>query len=237
MDHFYSTASKGKKHQLSYNRPVKHTPDAIVHADQAAYLARIEPPRDALLSEMERYAAAHHHPISDPEVATFLHLVCRTLRPARVVELGTNIGYGAIVLARGAPEARVVTIERAGDLCDVARRYIERAGLSDRVEVVHGTAIEELDRCAPGVDLFYVDCVKEEYPAYLERIIPRLSSRGVIVADNVLWRGLVARDEVPEAERARVTALRRFNDMITTHPELRGLVLPLGDGVAFAARR
>ncbi len=215
---------------------MKHAADAILHADQAQYLEGLEPSRDPILTEMEAFAAANHHPISDPEVAGFLAVVARATRPKRIVEVGANIGYGAIVLARAAPEAHVVTIELSKDLCRVARDYVTRANLSDRIEVREGAALAELDRCDPGVDLFYVDCVKEEYPAYLERILPRLSERGVIVADNVLWQGLVAKKDVPPDQEKRVAALRAFNKSLTTNPLLRSVILPLGDGVAFAVR-
>lgn len=215
---------------------MKHAADAILHAEQASYLEALERTRDAILTEMEAFASANHHPISDPEVASFLAVVAGSIRPKRIVEIGTNIGYGAIVLARAAPEARVETIELSADLCKVARDYIARANLSERIHVIQGAALAELDRCAPNVDLFYVDCVKEEYPAYLERILPRLSPHGVIVADNVLWQGLVAKKEVPADQQKRVAALREFNRALTTNPNLRSVILPLGDGVAFATR-
>jgi predicted O-methyltransferase YrrM len=215
---------------------VKHAADAILHTDQAHYLEALEPSRDPILTEMEAFAAANDHPISDPEVASFLAVVARSTRPKRIVEVGTNIGYGAIVLARAAPEAHVLTIELSKDLCKIAGDYIARAKLSDRIEVREGAALAELDRCESGVDLFYVDCVKEEYPAYLDRILPRLSEHGVIVADNVLWQGLVAKKDVPADQQKRVTALRQFNKALTTNAKLRSVILPLGDGVAFAVR-
>lgn len=211
--------------------------DALLRPEQAEYLGRLEMERDPLLAEMERFATAHQHPISDPEVATFLWITAHARQPKTIVEVGTNIGYGAIVLARAAEGARVVTIERSSELVTVARAYVERAGLSARVEVREGTALEELEKIDAPQDFYYIDCLKQEYPEYLARIVPRLSARGVIVADNVLWRGWVARENVPEDERARVGALRAFNAAITSHPELRGMVLPFGDGVAFAVKR
>jgi predicted O-methyltransferase YrrM len=215
---------------------VKHAADAIIQVEQASYLEALEPTRDPILTEMEAFARANHHPISDPEVASFLAVVAGSMRPKRIVEIGTNIGYGAIVLARAAPGSRVETIELSADLCKIARDFIARANLSDRIEVREGAALAELDRCTPGVDLFYVDCVKEEYPAYLERILPRLSPAGVIVADNVLWQGLVAKKDVPADQLKRVTALREFNRALMASPNLRSVILPLGDGVAFAVR-
>jgi caffeoyl-CoA O-methyltransferase len=216
---------------------MKDSPDAVLRPDQASYLEALEPPRDALLARMEARAAARGYPISDPEVASFLAITARAARPRFIVEVGANIGYGAIVLARAAgPDARVVTIEYRQELVEEARGFVAEAGLSDRIEVRHGMAIPELEKITAPIDLAYVDCVKEEYPRYLELLVPRLSSRGVLVADNVLWRGLVAKQSVPDSERARTEALRAFNLALVQHPELRAIVLPLGDGVAYAVK-
>ena len=131
-----------------------------------------------------------------------------------------------------------MTIELNREHVQTARGFIEKAGLSSRVEVVQGAAIGELEKIGAGaIDLAYVDCVKEEYPKYLELLVPRLAPRGVIVADNVLWRGTVARGEgAPDSERARAEVLGAFNLALVQHPQLRGVVLPLGDGVAYAVR-
>ncbi len=224
---------------------MKHTSDAIIHDAQASYLERIEQPRDALLAKMEAFAAEHGHPISDPEVASFLAITLGLMRPKMIVELGTNIGYGAIVMARAAgPEAKVITIEKSRELCDIARSYVREAKLDASIEVREGSAIEELEKIAAhdiAIDVAYVDCVKEEYPRYLELITPRLRSGGAIIADNVLWRGLVAKsdNDVPEKERARVKALRAFNHELVTSKAFafRAVVLPLGDGVAYAIKK
>ncbi len=216
---------------------MKETLDAILKADQASYLEALEPPRDALLARMERRAEERGYPISDPEVATFLAVAARAAAPRFIVELGANIGYGAIVLARAAgPEARVLTVEYNASLCAEARGFVAEAGLASRVEVREGKAIDVLLATTEPIDFAYVDCVKEEYLRYLELLVPRLSARGVIVADNVLWRGLVASAHVPASERVRTDALRAFNRAIVSEPSLRAVVLPLGDGVAYAVK-
>lgn len=186
---------------------------------------------------MEARAAERHYPISDPEVACLLAIVARMSRPKLVVELGTNIGYGAIVLARGAGEdARVITVEYRSDLVEEARGYIAEAGLSSRVEVRHGLALNELEAMTESIDLLYVDCVKEEYPRYLDAALPKLSAHGAILADNVLWGGEVARETPAHEEKERVAALRAFNLALASRPELCGVVLPFGDGVGLAVR-
>jgi predicted O-methyltransferase YrrM len=232
---------------------MKRATDAILRPEQAAYLdalhrtsvsalaamAGIEPVdgRDPLLVKMEARAAERHYPISDPEVACLLAIVARLARPKLVVELGTNIGYGAIVLARGAGDgSRVVTIEYRSDLVEEARGFIAEAGLSQRIEVRQGMALTELEAIDGPIDLLYVDCVKEEYPRYLEIAAPKLSPRGVVIADNVLWGGQVARETPSDGEKERVEALRAFNLALASRSGLCGIVLPLGDGVGLAVR-
>jgi predicted O-methyltransferase YrrM len=217
---------------------MKEIADAILRPEQAAYLEALEPPRDALLAKMEAFAAERHLPISDPEVASFLSVTVAARAPRFVVELGTNIGYGAIVMARAAgPSAKVLTIEVAHHHVQTAKAYIEEAGLSACIEVRQGAALTELAKIETPIDFAYVDCVKEEYSAYLELLVPRLAPRGVLVADNVLWRGMVARDAVPSEERERAKALGAFNLAIVQHAALRAVVLPLGDGVAYAIKK
>jgi predicted O-methyltransferase YrrM len=232
---------------------MKHAADAILRPEQAAYLdtlhalsvrglaamagTTLREGRDPLLARMEARAAQRGYPISDPEVACFLAVVARLARPKLVVELGTNIGYGAIVMARAAgEEARVLTIEKNGDLAEEARAFIADAGLSSSIEVVQGEAIPELERIAGPIDMVYIDCVKEEYARYLEIAAPKLSPQGVLVADNVLWGGAVAQQPPPAAERERALALRAFNEKLVSRGDLCSVVLPLGDGVAFAVR-
>jgi predicted O-methyltransferase YrrM len=238
---------------------MKQSSDAILRPEQAEYLDAVHstsvralaamasgaaarshgahPEQDPLLAKMEARAASRGYPISDPEVACFLAIVARIARPKHIVELGTNIGYGAIVLARGAGEgSRVVTIEYNPDLVEEARGFIAEARLSDRIEVVPGMAIPELERISTPIDMIYIDCVKEEYPRYLDIALPKLSPRGIVVADNVLWGGAVAMQSPPKGEKARAEALRAFNDKLVSRPELCAVVLPLGDGVAFATR-
>jgi caffeoyl-CoA O-methyltransferase len=216
---------------------MKGRADAILRPEQAAYLEGLEPSRDPLLAKMEKLATERGLPISDPEVASFLAVTARACAPKLIVELGTNIGYGAIVLARAAgPDARVITVEISAELCQTARLFIREAGLESRIQVVLGEAIATLEGIAGPIELAYVDCVKTDYVRYLELLVPRLGDRGVIVADNVLWRGQVAQPDASPADTSYARALGAFNEALMKHPALRGVVLPLGDGVAYAVK-
>jgi predicted O-methyltransferase YrrM len=212
--------------------------DAIIQREQALYLESLLPARDALLAEMEAYSTAHQIPSSDPEVALFLELTARAIGATCALEIGTGIGYGAITLARAmAPNGRVVTIDPSAERVQTAREFIGRAGLQRQIEIIQDQALKALPRLAGPFDLAYIDAVKEEYPAYLELIVPRLRNCGVIIADNVLWKGQVATGRLRSPDQQQSTAaLARFNQQITTHPQLRAVVLPLGDGLAYAVK-
>jgi caffeoyl-CoA O-methyltransferase len=218
---------------------MKHGTGLILRAAQERYLERLQPPRDALLAEMESYAAEHDVPIADPEVGRLLDALTRSRALAggarRVVEVGTAIGYATLILARATPEGRVITMDRDADMLARARGYLERAGVLDRVELVEGEALDVLDRLEPPFDLAWVDAEKTDYRRYLDRLLPRFAVGGLLLFDNVLWNGHVAEppedEDDPEAE-----ALQAFNAYLMMHPQLRAQVLATGDGVAIATK-
>ena len=213
---------------------MKHGQASILHPEQAAYLDRLLPPRDPLLREMEEQGARENVPISDPEVGRLLGVLARATGARRILEIGTAIGYGALCLARGAPEALVVTIDKDPGRLATARGYLERAGVAGRVELIEGAALDVLYRLEGPFDLVYIDAVKTEYRRYLDLVLPRLRVGGLIVVDNLLWGGLVAAP--PEEDDRDADALRAFNGYLMMHPQLQAVVLPLSDGVGLATK-
>lgn len=213
---------------------MKHGQASILHPEQAAYLDRLLPPRDPLLREMEEQGAREDVPISDPEVGRLLGVLARATGARRILEIGTAIGYGALCLARGAPEALVVTIDKDPGRLATARGYLERAGVAGRVELIEGAALDVLYRLEGPFDLVYIDAVKTEYRRYLDLALPRLRVGGLIVVDNLLWGGLVAAP--PEEDDRDADALRAFNGYLMMHPQLQSVVLPLGDGLGLATK-
>lgn len=220
---------------------MKDRTGAILHAEQERYLERLQPPRDALLAEMERVAQEEGIPISDPEVGRLLRLFALTTRARQVLEVGTAIGYGALLMARGAPEARVLTIDRDPEMLKRARAYLERGGVAERVELVEGEALDVLDRLVDGqagpFELVYVDARKADYRRYLDRALLLVPVGGVILFDNLLWKGRVAEpSEEEDAEEETAETLRAFNGYMMIHPQLVAQVLPIGDGLGVATK-
>lgn len=213
---------------------MKGAPGAILRPEQERYLERLLPPRDALLAEMEEHARRGDVPIADPEVGRLLEVLARAKGARRIVEIGTAIGYGALRLARGAPQAQVVTIDRDPEMLAAARGYLERGGVLDRVELVEGEALEAIGRLQPPFDLAWVDAAKADYRRYLDRLLPLVVVGGLLVFDNVLWKGRVA--DPPDDDDPTADHLRTFNAYLMMHPQLTASVVPLGDGVALATK-
>jgi predicted O-methyltransferase YrrM len=213
--------------------------DAILQREQALYLETLLPARDELLLEMERYSETHHVPSSDPEVALFLALTAQAIKAKSALEIGTAIGYGAITLARAmGEEGRVTTIDPSHERVRIAQDFMRRAGVERQVEIVRAEALTALPRLKGPFDLAYLDAIKEEYSDYLRLIMPLMRQGGVIIADNVLWKGQVATGRLLSPEQKESTeALLEFNRWFTTHPELNGLILPFGDGLAYGIKR
>jgi len=201
--------------------------DAILRRNQAEYLDSLLPPRDALLEQMEKFAAENDQPIADPEVAQLMRGLVRVRRPRRVIEVGTNIGYSVIVLGRECDADSVVeTIEIDHNTLTTARRFVAEASLPCRVVFHEGAALDVLPRLTGPFDFAFIDCVKTEYEDYLDALIPKLERGAVIVCDNLLWKGRVAAGD----HDANTDALRAFNQRLMNDPRLITSILPVGDG-------
>lgn len=212
---------------------------AILRPEQERYLERLLPPRDALVAEMEQVAAEEGVPIADPEVARLLAVLARATAGVanRVVEVGCAIGYGTLHLARAAPESRVVTIDRDEAMLRRAEGFLERAGVAGRVDLLHGPARQVLADLQGPFDLAWIDAAKAEYRHYLDLLLPQVRVGGMLVFDNLLWKGRVAEPaEGNGDEDDAARAIRAFNPYLMIHPQLHAALLPLGDGVGVATK-
>lgn len=211
--------------------------DAIIQREQAEYLDKLLPESDALLLEMEQFAAAHRVPIADREVALFLEITARAMNAKRVLEIGMAIGYSVVHLARAMQDGGlVVTIEPNEEMIRRSEDFLGRAGLRERVRIERGRALDVMPQLTETFDLVYLDAVKEEYAAYLDLALPLLREGGVIIADNVLWGGQVAGAIRSPDQTASTEALRRFNQHFVHHPNLRAEILPVGDGLGYGVK-
>jgi caffeoyl-CoA O-methyltransferase len=203
--------------------------NGIVSKAVEKYVLEILPKRDPVLADMERYARRHDVPIIGPAVGRMLYLLVQISGARRIFEMGSAIGYSTIWLARAAgPDAEIYYTDGNGNNAQRAREYFRRAGVEDRIQVLVGNALDLIDSVASEFDLIFIDVDKHQYPEALSKAIPRLRSGALLITDNVLWSGRVAR----RAKDASTRGVQRFNRMIYSSKELYPVIVPLRDGVA-----
>lgn len=214
---------------------MKARPDAIIHREQAEYLDRLLPQDDPLLREIESFAAEHRVPIADRELALFLEITARAINAKRALEIGMAIGYSVIHLARGMGEdGLVVSIEPSDQMIRAAEDHLNRAGVRDRVRIERGEALAVMPKLTDTFDLVFIDALKEEYIDYLDKALPLLRPSGVVIVDNLLWGGRVAGEGM--TDDTSTNALREFNQYFVNHPQLRAVVLSVGDGLGYGVK-
>ena len=200
------------------------------------YLARLVASPDPIEAEMRRYAdELEGFPLAGPVVGAFLQQLALITSARRIFELGSGFGYSAFWFARGLPAGGSVTLtDWSREHLDRARDYLGRAGLLDRCRIEPpGDGLKALTEVEPGLDLIFFDQEKADYPRALGLALPKLRSGGLIVADNVLWGGAVARGETDPA----TAGLREFLRLIHSSEGLVSSVLPLRDGVSITWKR
>jgi len=211
----------------------------IVPDEVESYAAAHTTPPAAHLLELERET---HEKLSSPQMLTgdiegrFLEFLVYLAQPRLVLEIGTYSGYSALSMAGALPPgARIVTCELSDEHADVAERHIAAAGFADRIDVRRGPAIDTIASLEGPLDLVFIDADKEGYLAYYEAVVPKLSERGLIVADNVLWSGRVAAPP-DEDDMDSTLALREFNDHVAADERVVTVMLSVRDGVTLVRR-
>jgi predicted O-methyltransferase YrrM len=205
-----------------------------------SYLEDLRPERDALLGEMEALARLERIPIVEWETGRLLATLVAALRPRRVLEIGTAIGYSTLHMARElGPDGRIVTLERNPERIRQALDFWTRGGVTDRIELVAGDALESLGRLDGPFDLVFLDAAKTEIDAYLERLGGRLSPHALLVVDNLLMSGEAALPEGLDTSwgEESLRAARRTTRALMESSEWLFSLLPVGDGVGLGARR
>ena len=205
-----------------------------------AYLLAHRTPDDPVLEELRAETAL----LGDrgqmqiaPEQGTILRLLVAAIGARRAVEVGTFTGYSAICIARGlAPGGRLLCCDVSAEWTAVARRYWERAGVADRIDLRLAPAAETLRTLSPEpiLDFAFIDADKTGYPVYYEEVLRRLRPGGLIAVDNVLWSGQVINARKRDAD---TRAIRRFNDLVAADGRVDSVMTPIADGITLVRKR
>ena len=232
---------KSAKKQVAQNQPKKESKPSWRHYNFTTagpvddYLYSMLPQRDEVLTEMETYASEHNIPIVGPAVARVLQQLALTINAKTVFELGSAIGYSTIWWAQAVGEkGRVIYTDGDAKNAERARGYFDRAGVSNRITLHTGDALEVLSEQKQQFDVIFNDVDKEDYPRVLRLVSPRLRKGGLFVTDNVLWSGRVAQRSPKDAT---TRAILEFNHLLYNSQDFYTTILPIRDGLAVALKK
>jgi len=199
------------------------------------YLYSMLPKRDLVLTEMEDYASDHSIPIVGPAVARILQQLALMINAKTVFELGSAIGYSTIWWAQAVGDkGRAIYTDGDSKNAERARRYFDRAGVTSRIEIHVGDALEYLSEQKHEFDIIFNDVDKEDYPRVLRLVAPRLRKGGLFITDNVLWSGRVAEKNPSDTQ---TKAILEFNRLLCASPDFYTTILPIRDGLAVALKK
>ncbi len=203
------------------------------------YIRSLIPSKDDFLKEIEKYAELNHVPIIHPEVAQLIRVLIKISKPKRILEIGTAIGYSALIMASSMEKGgSITTIEKRDDMINIAEKNIQDNGYSGMIQIIKGEAEEVLPTINDEFDFIFIDAAKGQYMEFFPYCIKNLVDGGIIVSDNVLYKGMVASDElVVRRKKTIVKRMRNYLDYITSNNDLESSVIPIGDGVAITYKK
>jgi predicted O-methyltransferase YrrM len=203
------------------------------------YIRNLIPNRKDILKDIEDFAKENKVPIVQKETGKFLEFIVNMKKPLRILELGTAIGYSSILMYQAATtDPTIVTIERDLKMIELAKINLEKFNLQDKIKIEEGDCLEVLEKLDEPFDLIFIDAGKGHYNHFLPHCLRLLKEDGIIVADNVLFRGMVASSDL--VKRRKITIVKRMRtylDMVSNDDSLITSVIPMGDGIAITKRR
>ncbi len=219
---------------------VEYDKDAIVQPYITEYLRNTLKERDGIYKEMEAYAKEKDVPIVQPETSKFIETLCMIKKPKKILEVGCAIGYSAIVMANSSPKSQITTIEFDKQIAEVARENIKKAGLSNRINVIYADArdyIPYLDT-DEEYDLIFLDGPKAHYINMLDDSMRLLKKGGILMCDNILYKGMTADDShIIKRKITIVKRLRKLLDELTHRDDMETSILTVGDGVTISIKK
>jgi predicted O-methyltransferase YrrM len=205
------------------------------------YLMKHLPSTEQWVKELETQAKEDHIPIMDPVGINFLMQLIRLNKPGKILEIGAAIGYSALRMNEAYPAASITTIEKDDVRYQQAVKNIANLNKESKIEIIHGDALEVLSKLGEdnaSYNCIFIDAAKGQYKRFFELSMPLLEEDGIIISDNVLFRGYVLD---PNFEHPRykkmVEKIRAYNEWLVNHPSFITTILPIGDGVAISYKK
>lgn len=218
----------------SYSKNANHNMRRpVVKEEIVSFMRERQAPVTDALKELEEFARRENIPIIPHETVAFFRLFLQTMQPKSILEIGTAIGFSALLMAEQVPDARITTIDRNEEMIGFAKENIARFDQRDQITLLEGDAVDLLEHIEQRFDLIFMDSAKSKYIVFLPEVLKRLEVGGVVILDDIFQGGDVARDimEVRRGQRTIYRGLQRLFDATLDHPGLTASLIPLGDGI------
>lgn len=212
----------------------------IIDDRMITYICSLEGPENPLIEQIEKEAIDTHVPIIRKETQSFLKVILMMKRPSRILEIGTAIGFSAILMSEYLPKnGHITTIEKYQKRIPIARENFRRAKREGQITLIEGDALEVMETLSGPYDFIFMDAAKGQYIHYLPDALRLLSDGGVMMSDNVLQDGDVieSRFAVERRNRTIHSRMREYLYELKHHSQLQTAILPLGDGVALSVKK
>lgn len=189
------------------------------------------------IEQIKEKALKDHIPIIMDDTLEVVGKILENKKPDRILEIGTAVGYSAIRFSKYLNENGYIdTIERDEERISEAKQNIKDLNLEEKIHIYEGDALEVLPTLTGPYDVVFIDAAKGKYPIFLSEALRMLASHGIIVADNVLYKGYVMSDYNKHKQRTAVRGLREFLKELTENENLTTEILEVGDGLAISKK-
>lgn len=218
----------------SYSKNANHNMRRpVVKEEIVSFMRERQAPVTDALKELEEFARRENIPIIPHETVAFFRLFLQTMQPKSILEIGTAIGFSALLMAEQVPDARITTIDRNEEMIGFAKENFARFDQRNQITLLEGDAVDLLEHIEQRFDLIFMDSAKSKYIVFLPEVLKRLEVGGVVILDDIFQGGDVARDimEVRRGQRTIYRGLQRLFDATLDHPDLTTSLIPLGDGI------
>ncbi len=203
------------------------------------YILQHSEPESELLARLDREANVkllHPRMVSGHIQGRLLSALSWMIRPERILEIGTYVGYSAMCLAEGLTDnGKIITLDIDDEIEDMAREYISQSPYASKIDFRIGDAVKLIPDMNEVFDLVFIDGNKRDYIEYFECVLPKVRKNGFILADNTLWAGKVT--QTPESNDYQTKGLIAFNDYIAKDERIDRFILPLRDGLTIMRKR
>lgn len=212
----------------------------IVDERIVTYINSLETENSSVLEAIEKEALENKVPIIRKEMQSFLKVLLSIQRPLKILEVGTAVGFSAILMSEYiADEAQITTIENYEKRIPIARENFKRAGKEEQITLIEGDAMEVLTEMEGSFDFIFMDAAKGQYIHYLPEVLRLLKSGGTLVSDNIMQDGNIieSRFAVERRERTIHARMREYLYELKHNEQLLTSLIPLGDGVAVSVKK